>query len=348
MLFKRIKAHPDDVFSANSEKASIGANLLDLEHLNEATIFLNLTKRSKKNLMYTLMGGALISVNPHCDLSIYTEDVQQFYLGLPNWQTQRLSPHLYSIAQHAYSEMLHSDGEPQTIVLSGRAGSGKTEACKRVLEFVDLLGGAVLYKKNGNLLTQALSILGAFGNAKTKENSNSSRFGLLTQIRYACSGAVCGGFFVPYLFERTRVSVVESEERNFHVFYQLLKGATAEEKKSFVLYPASKYKYLTMGGCTEIDGVDDAQEFEQLRKAMVNLNMPQKTVQSVIFRTLSAVLHLGNVNFGFDEKRERVYVKSKTVLKIVAQLLGCSDLVLEKEMCGAKEKQCLTDEGKWY
>jgi myosin heavy subunit len=67
-------------------------------------------------------------------------------------------------------------------------------------------------------------VLDMFGNAAIPENPNSSRFGRLSRVFFAKrTGAICGGTVVPYLFERTRVTLVREGQRNFHILYQLVK-----------------------------------------------------------------------------------------------------------------------------
>lgn len=54
-------------------------------------------------------------------------------------------------------------------------------------------------------------------------------------------------------------------ERGYHIFYQMLAGLSAEEKKELKLGDVNMYKCVTKGNCTVIDGVDDVKEFEETR-----------------------------------------------------------------------------------
>lgn len=64
----------------------------------------------------------------------------------------------------------------QSIVITGVSGSGKTENAKRIIEF--------LCEKNSELqnVADADPIFEAFGNAKTRDNANSSRFCKLIEV----------------------------------------------------------------------------------------------------------------------------------------------------------------------
>jgi myosin-7 len=69
-------------------------------------------------------------------------------------------------------------------------------------------------------------ILEALGNAKTVRNDNSSRFGKYVRIIVnQASRKIKGAAINNYLLEKSRVVQPGPEERNYHVFYHILKGA---------------------------------------------------------------------------------------------------------------------------
>ena len=78
-------------------------------------------------------------------------------------------------------------------------------------------------------------ILETFGNAQTVMNNNSSRFGKYLELIFSKQGSILGATFKDYLLEKLRVVMQTSNERNFHVFYMLFAGLSAEEKDTLGL-----------------------------------------------------------------------------------------------------------------
>jgi myosin-15 len=55
---------------------------------------------------------------------------------------------------------------------------------------------------------------------------------------------IVGAKISEYLLEKSRIVSQTTDERNYHVFYELLIGLDEEEKKKYGLLDASKYFYL--------------------------------------------------------------------------------------------------------
>ena len=71
----------------------------------------------------------------------------------------------------------------------------------------------------------SLPALEAFGNAKTIRNANSSRFGKYVRVHYDADGVgIVGATTTHFLLERSRVVEISPRERNYHVFYMLVRN----------------------------------------------------------------------------------------------------------------------------
>ena len=104
----------------------------------------------------------------------------------------------------------------------GESGAGKTETAKYAMRY---LAGGRSAAMEGRVL-QTNPILEAFGNAKTGQNANSSRFGKHLEIHFSPGGgAILGASLATYLLEKTRVVRQQRGERSFHVFYMVGAGA---------------------------------------------------------------------------------------------------------------------------
>ncbi len=83
-----------------------------------------------------------------------------------------------------------------------------------------------------------------------------------------------------------------------------------------------------------METIKDAKEFEALKLAFTVMNMTPEDVES-IFRTLAAILHIGNVNFRADDSGESSHIVNGASVTIVAQLLEVlSRRWRERRRCG--------------
>ena len=92
-------------------------------------------------------------------------------------------------------------------------------------------------------------ILEAFGNAKTKNNDNSSLFGKYIKIKLDKeTNIILGAEINVYLLEKFRITDLNMNERNFHNFYYLLNYHDLDLLNKLYLnnYPEN-YKYLNKG-----------------------------------------------------------------------------------------------------
>ncbi|KAF6299170.1 myosin XVA [Rhinolophus ferrumequinum] len=300
-------------------------DMTQLEDLQETTVLSNLKTRFERNLIYTYIGSILVSVNPYRMFGIYGPEQVQQYSGRALGENP---PHLFAIANLAFAKMLDAK-QNQCIIISGESGSGKTEATKLILRYL-----AAMNQKRGIMqqikILEATPLLESFGNAKTVRNDNSSRFGKFVEI-FLEGGVISGAITSQYLLEKSRIVFQAKNERNYHIFYELLAGLPAQLRQAFSLQEAETYYYLNQGGNCEISGKSDADDFRRLLAAMEVLGFSRED-QDSIFRILASILHLGNVYFEKYETdaQEVASVVSAREIQAVAELLRISPEGLQK------------------
>jgi myosin-7 len=265
-------------------------DMIRLGDLNEAGMVHNLLIRYQQHKIYTYTGSILVAVNPFQMLPLYTlEQVQLYY----SHHMGELPPHVFAIANSCYFNM-KKNRRDQCCVISGESGAGKTETTKLILQFLATVSGQHSWIEQQVL--EANPILEAFGNAKTIHNDNSSRFGKYIDIYFNPSGVIVSARIEHFLLEKSRVCRQAAEEQNYHIFYCMLMGMSAEEKNLLGLGTPSEYHYLTMGNCTSYEGLSDAKDFAHVRSAMKILLFSDSENWD-ISKLLAAILHLGNVEF---------------------------------------------------
>jgi hypothetical protein len=250
----------------------------------------------------------------------------------------KLAPHVYSVANRALSCMISSpqpsnvrDGEVtedqegnQSVVISGESGAGKTENSKYVMSFLIQANKALTAASPGrhkgsvangatgkftesllSVLLESSVVLEAFGNAKTVRNDNSSRFGKYIKLMYSRPSGPDGlpelvaAVTDTFLLEKSRLVSVGRDERNYHVFYQLVRGLAAVDGQLWqdlsLHLPVAQYATLVQGGCSVITTeAEDAAEFSATLAALRTLHCSEGEITEV-WRLLACLLHLSSL-----------------------------------------------------
>lgn len=295
-------------------------NLVDLDELSEGAILHHTRKRFSKKLIYTYVGPILVAVNPFESLPIYgNTDIRQAK------SHATLYPHIFITAAVAYRQ-LDENKKSQSCLISGESGAGKTETTKKVLTYLAAVAPGDAQAGDAGIEERILMsnpLLEALGNAKTLRNNNSSRFGKYIKLEFNTALKIRGCEIVNYLLEKSRVVTQSSMERNYHIFYHLCSMSDAQLKQDLMIMDAMEYAYLNTSGCVQVQGMDDAKEFEEVQAAMKMLNISQETSMSM-FKLVSAVLMLGNVKFKpvpSADSESMVDPASSNELEMIAQFL---------------------------
>lgn len=178
-------------------------------------------------------------------------------------------------------------------------------------------------------------MLEAFGNARTLRNDNSSRFGKFIKIQFSSTGRIVGATIEKYLLEKTRITQQSEGERNFHIFYQLIRGASEQLRSAISLSTSmSSYNYLNSSSCTSIPGIDDVEEFKLTCECMSSIGITSAQ-QDMVFALMAGILSLGNVAFeedSIDGTAKGLQADSQTHLSNAAASLGLEASALLKQM----------------
>lgn len=216
---------------------------------------------------------------------------------------------------------------------SGETCSGKSENRRLAIKAILELSVSNPGKKGAKLSAQIPSaefVIESFGNARTLFNPNASRFGKYTELQFTDRGRLCGVKTLDYYLERNRIAGALSGERNFHIFYYLVAGASPEERQHLKLLDKASYRYLGHGARHNLGRDDDGLRFEQLKQALKSVGLSKRHVAQTC-QLVAAIIHLGQLDFTIDRHRneDAAVVRNVDVLGIVADFLGVQSSALE-------------------
>lgn len=323
-------------------------DFISLASVNESAILYTARKRFREKLIYTSCGSVLMSLNPFERIpNLYGTELMAEYVDPLR---DDLKAHVYLIPSRAYQQM-KAFGKNQALLISGESGAGKTEAAKQCLNFIANIAGASVEpstrnrrgsqlvgtkdaaKDIANRVISASPILESFGNAQTLRNPNSSRFGKWMELDFDKADQICGSNVISYLLEKSRVSKVTPGERNYHVFYQLLRGLSSEELTEMKLSSSSlSYRYLTsVGMTTEAPDFDDSLHHSEMMNAFANMGLGHDETQEFL-KYVAAVLLLGNIEFDSVDDGEASSVSGSGGIDAAA-LLSVPSEILRIGLC---------------
>ena len=336
-------------------------DMISLPHLHEPAILHAVSERYFRGEIYTWTGPVLIAVNPFQRLPLYTREILESYRqegfirsqNLGDSGKKPLGPHVYSIADRSYRQMMGEERKSQSILISGESGAGKTETTKIVMLYLTTLGTPEEQSQGPNVtvgveelatgesneklsimerVLQSNPILEAFGNAKTLRNDNSSRFGKFIELGFNRAGILQGAKVQTYLLEKVRIGFHASGERNYHIFYQLLRGATEEQHHKYCFHDGltgglelANYFHLTgQGGAPTLREFTDEEGLKYTLKSMKSMGWSEEKIDKVL-SIVAGILHLGQVKFEgtmSDGGQEVAQIVDEKTVADAAKLLG--------------------------
>uniref|UniRef100_A0A8C6TF00 Myosin, heavy chain 14, non-muscle n=1 Tax=Neogobius melanostomus TaxID=47308 RepID=A0A8C6TF00_9GOBI len=331
---RKVTLSREEVQRMNPPRFSKVEDMADLTCLNEASVLHNLRERYYSGLIYTYSGLFCVVINPYKNLPVYTESIVEMYRGK---KRHEMPPHIYAISEAAYRSMLQGN-KPEPYLKAGESGAGKTENTKKVIQYLAHVASShkggmpgpnshTAVCSQGELerqLLQANPILEAFGNAKTVKNDNSSRFGKFIRINFDVAGYIVGANIETYLLEKSRATRQAKDERTFHIFYQLLCGASDAERADLLLGTADEYRFLS-GGSIPVPGQSDSENFTQTMDSMAIMGFTPEECVSML-KVISSVLQFGNISFTKEKNHDQASMPDNTAAQKVSHLLGINVL----------------------
>uniref|UniRef100_A0A8C3CW76 Myosin IE n=1 Tax=Cairina moschata TaxID=8855 RepID=A0A8C3CW76_CAIMO len=320
------KGHYRYHWQSHNVKHSGVDDMVLLSKISEDSIVENLKKRYMDDYIFTYIGSVLISVNPFKQMPYFGEKEIEMYQGAAQYENP---PHIYALADSMYRNMI-IDRENQCVIISGESGAGKTVAAKYIMSYVSKIsGGGPKVQHVKDIILQSNPLLEAFGNAKTVRNNNSSRFGKYFEIQFSPGGEPDGGKISNFLLEKSRVVMRNPGERSFHIFYQLIEGASSEQKSSLGITTMDYYYYLSLSGSYKVDDINDKSDFQETLHAMSVIGIFAEE-QALVLQIVAGILHLGNISF--KEVGNYAGVESEEFLAFPAFLLGINQDRLKEKL----------------
>jgi myosin V len=331
--------------SQDDKDEGVDNDLITLPHLHEPAILHSLSDRFFRGKIYTWTGPVLIAVNPFQRLALYTNEILEAYRrdGLLTAQGMQsgndLEPHVFAVADRSYRQMMSDERKSQSILISGESGAGKTESTKIVMLYLTTLGAGnatvdVTKDDDNSVMQRVLQsnpVLEAFGNARTLRNDNSSRFGKFIELGFSRAGHLMGAKVETYLLEKVRLAFHAAGERNYHIFYQLLRGCSEEDHHKYEFHDGitggldlpNYFRFTGQGGAPHLREFTDESGFEYTVKAMRKLGWSQETIDLVL-AIIAGLLHLGQIKFREVEVdgNETSEVDDEKSLAYASRLLG--------------------------
>ena len=326
-MFKQSDLLMDDLDSLDP---SLVTDVTRLSNCNEAAVAALLHRRYNDDNIYTYAWPALVAINPFRNIDKTGPADVLRYRDIRSRASEQ--PHIFQLAADAF-DVYSKGGVNVSFVISGESGAGKTETAKLVMGY--LSAGPDGKQLKGNPVQEAVlagnPVLEAFGNAKTLRNNNSSRFGRFVKL-YMNDGGISAGEISSFLLEKSRVTTPRANERNFHIFYQLLAGLTTEQLTAIGLVRDPKnYRFLASGTFT-VEGKDDVAGWKETCEAFKVIGLSAELIQE-IQKVLAAVLLIGQVTFVTSDKDSTTTPVETVLFARIANLLGVNSKHLEKAIC---------------
>ena len=166
-----------------------------------------------------------------------------------------------------------------------------------------------------------LTILDAFGKAKTESNDNSTRSINYIKLRFNKScHKIIGMEIFPFLFDKNRISNKEENKGyNYNIFYYLLNCEDSNLLSELFLSNDINTNYNYLQGKENIINNNESSfnenKFFELKSALITTGFSNDEIL-IIFKLLAAIILLGNVELNLKSSFSSSLNKNETLLNV--------------------------------
>lgn len=150
------------------------------------------------------------------------------------------------------------------------------------------------------------------------------------RIEFDSNGKIVGADIERYLLEKSRVTHRSSLERSFHIFYQLLSAPQDLLSQYKLTGKVEEYELLKRSN-QKVDSIDDNEEFDQLLHSFKTMGITESE-QDGIFKTLAAILHLGNIKLSASASGDQAVIADRSSITTLCELLSVDESEFEKAL----------------
>ncbi|RVX17394.1 Myosin-15 [Vitis vinifera] len=117
--------------------------------------------------------------------------------------------------------------------------------------------------------------------------------------------------------------------------FPFIMSSSVKDAEKYKLGKPDNFHYLNQSKSYELEGVSNGEEYMKTRRAMGIVGISHDD-QEAIFRTLAAILHLGNVEFSPGKEHDSSVLKdqkSNFHIQMAADLFMCDVNLLRATLC---------------
>ncbi|KAM7350914.1 STKc_myosinIII_N_like and MYSc_Myo21 domain-containing protein ninaC isoform 1-T2 [Cochliomyia hominivorax] len=309
---KRFEGKPERMYQED---------LAAIENPVEETILENLRIRLEMGQSYSFIGDILLAINSN---DLQNEFPIEFHQKYNCKSRSENLPHIFAVADVAYQDMLHHK-EPQHVVFSGESYSGKSTNVKLMINHLCYLGAG--NRGATDRVEDSIKAVHMLINAGTPINNDSTRCVLQYFLTFGKTGKMSGAVFNMYMLEKLRVSTMDGNQHNFHIFYFFYDYMNSEGLlKEYSLKGERGYRYLRIPPDVlpskikyyRDDPTGNVERYRKFESILKDLDFNHKQMET-IRKILAAILNIGNIRFRTSGKYAEV--DNTEIVTRIAELL---------------------------